>query len=98
MLPRNLAVLVRRQAFELSVSRFDDVTRLRKVLDQTLAEAPTRPIRMTPPQRQGPAQTARAGRAAAAAAAAGLSHGSTAAASGNRHAAARLLHGPHAPA
>jgi hypothetical protein len=92
---------VRRQALELSVSRFDDVTRLRKVLDQTLAEAPTRPIMMTPPQTQLTPQrqaqdqtTARAAGAAAADAAAGLSHGRTAAASGNRHTAAGLPHGP----
>jgi hypothetical protein len=59
MLPRSLAVLVRRQALGLSVSRFEtDVTRLLKVLDQTLAEAPTRPVIMTPPhtQTQPPAQ------------------------------------------
>jgi TIR domain/Kelch motif len=49
--PAGLAGLVRRQALELSVSRFDDdVTRLLKVLDKTLAEARTRPIIMTSPQ------------------------------------------------
>src|SRR5919199_1062440 len=42
--PPSLAGLVRRQALELSVSRFDDdLSRLLRVLDKTLAEARTRP-------------------------------------------------------
>jgi len=43
-LPDSLAGLVRRQALELSPSRFDaDLARLLKVLDRTLGEQPPRP-------------------------------------------------------
>src|SRR5918912_158685 len=55
--PPSLAGLVRRQALELSVSRFDDdVSRLLRVLDRTLAEARTRPD-LLPEQTQTPPET-----------------------------------------
>jgi TIR domain/Kelch motif len=62
-LPPSLAGLVRRHALELSVSRFDDdVSRLLRVLDKTLAEARTRPGLLpeqtrTPPETPTPPQT-----------------------------------------
>jgi hypothetical protein len=55
-LPPSLARLVRRQALELSPSRFDfDTSRLLKVLDRTLAQA------QAPPTAAGPGVTAPAG-------------------------------------
>src|SRR4051794_23971894 len=60
--PPSLAGLVRRQALELSVSRFDDdVSRLLRVLDKTLAEARTRPAPLqeqagTPPETRTPSE------------------------------------------
>jgi TIR domain len=63
-LPDSLAGLVRRQALELTATRFDeDLTRLLKVLDRTLAEVRDRPaingtavadVAATPPAQQAP--------------------------------------------